>query len=145
MGAARARIGLIIGLLATSVGLAAASPLPAEGESMLALLEWEHPFPAEVSYYRIHFSDSAPEDGTETTALEVGLPGAQGRYSWSLTVQPQKRVWVAVEAVGPTGLKSALSEWRLYAWKPGGGELGPRGTTKSSGMSQRTASVSVFQ
>ena len=127
MGAASAYIGLIIALLAAGIGLAATSAPAPEDEPMLALLEWEHPFPAEVSYFRIHFSDSAPGHGEETTPLEVGLPGAAGRYRWSLTVQPKDRVWVAVEAVGPTGLSSPLSEWRLYAWRPGAGELGMPG------------------
>lgn len=125
--ATQAGKGTIIGLLAAWVGLGAAGPVPPETEPMLALLEWEHPFPSEVSYFRVHFSDSAPADGTKGTALEVGLPGARGRYSWSLTIQPNKRTWVAVEAMGPTGLKSPLSEWRLYEWKPGGGKLGMPG------------------
>ena len=127
VGATRACNGLMIGLLVAWVGIGAASPPLPETEPMLALLEWEHPFPVEVSYFRVYFSDSAPGDGAKTTAVEVGLPGARGQYSWSLTVQPNKRAWVAVEAVGPTGLKSALSEWRLYEWKPGGGELGVPG------------------
>ena len=117
----------IVGVLAAWFAMGASGPMPPEAEPMLVLLEWEHPYPAEVSYFRVHFSDSAPGQGSPTTALEVGLPGAQGRYSWSLTVQPDQPAWVAVEAVGPTGLVSPLSEWRLYEWKAGGGELGMPG------------------
>ena len=91
---------------------------------MLALIEWEHPFPAEVSYFRVHFSDAKPEVPDEGTAIEVGLPGARGRYKWSFSVQPEKSVWVAVQAMGPTGLGSPLSEWRQYTWQAGGGALG---------------------
>ena len=91
---------------------------------MLALVEWEHPFPAEVSYFRVHFSETQPEPTAEGTAIQVGLPGARGRYSWSFSVEPKKTLWVAVQAMGPTGLGSPLSQWRKYQWKDGGGALG---------------------
>ena len=48
-------------------------------EPMLALIEWEHPFPAEVSYFRVHFSDTRPQAPDAGTAIAVGTPGARGR------------------------------------------------------------------
>ena len=93
-------------------------------EPMLALIEWEHPFPAEVSYFRVYFSDAKPDDAQAGTPFEVGLPGDRGRYRWSFDVQPGASLWVAVQAVGPTGLESPLSEWRRYTWQAGGGALG---------------------
>ena len=96
-------------------------------EPMLALIEWEHPFPAEVSYFRVHFSDTPPQAPEAGTAIEVGTPGARGRYRWSFAVQPETSVWVSVQAIGPTGLESPLSEWRKYSWQAGSGALGLRG------------------
>ena len=95
----------------------------AETEPMAALIEWEHPFPAQVAYFRMHFADTEAEM-TSPRIMQVGLPGARGRYLWAFSVEPNRSVWVAVEAVGPTGLGSALSEWRRHDWRSGSGPLG---------------------
>ena len=95
-------------------------------EPMAVLLEWEHPFPAQVALFKVHFAESE-EEQKNSLGMEVGTPGSQGRYSWPLSVEPDQSIWVAVQAVGPTGLGSPLSEWRRYDWKPGSNRLGTPG------------------
>ncbi|MEE3326150.1 MAG: hypothetical protein VX252_02340 [Myxococcota bacterium] len=121
-----ARAVVLLGVLGLGILLGFTKRAQAEeaGPPMLALIEWKHPFPAEVSYFRVHFSNTKPKPTEEGTAIQVGLPGSRGRYNWSFSVQPKQTVWVAVQAMGPTGLGSPLSEWREYQWQQGGGELG---------------------
>ena len=122
----RKRAALLLALAAFVAWQGPTKPAHADEalQPMLALIEWRHPFPAEVSYFRVHFSDTEPIGPDAGTALAVGTPGARGRYHWSFSVQPETSVWVSVEAVGPTGLESPLSEWRKYTWQAGSGALG---------------------
>ncbi len=88
-------------------------------------IRWTHANPSEVIRFEIVFRSR--RDARETQIVsDVGLPGADGVYSWPLTLLEGESIWLAVRAVDAHGLPSELSNWRRFDWKPAGARATPQ-------------------
>jgi len=95
-------------MLAAVAAFALALPAGAQQGLRAETIRWSHPQPAQVALFRVHWgTDPAALDHVrEISAAPQAVPGL---YSASILVPVDATVYVALTAVGPSGLESLPS------------------------------------
>jgi len=100
--------------------------LPAWAETSISTLKWTHPNPSEVTGFKLFFG-TAPNVYDPARTLDVGRPGSNSLYSWSIPVEAGTSVFVAVTAVNAAGAESDFSAWKRFDFDPALVPLGAPG------------------
>ncbi|MGH0037018.1 MAG: hypothetical protein ACQGVK_18490 [Myxococcota bacterium] len=94
--------------LAVAIALLPGTALGAEHT-----IRWVHPTPGSVAGFVIHVGTES-RSYSETILVGDLSPNKNGIYKWPIDVPRSGRVFVAVSAVGKSGLWSALSNERQF-------------------------------
>ncbi|MCG8591237.1 MAG: fibronectin type III domain-containing protein [Proteobacteria bacterium] len=108
----RRSLGLLLGLSALAI-----FGLPAAAQAGELTVRWQHPTPAEVAGFRLHWGTRS---GDYPGVRNVQLPApVDGVYSYRLTDLPEDRpVFVVVSAYDASANRSEFSNERSFTAEP---------------------------
>lgn len=122
------------GLAVPALVAVAIVSLPATGLAFEKTVRWTHPAPETVAEFIVHVGNESRKYNRKYR-VGVPVPNASGVFESSIEIPDGGKSFIAVSAVGFTGLRSRFSNERKVRTdaSPGGGDGGDDGALGAPG------------